>query len=112
MEELKINDMQTNMVCIPIKEYRELIEERCEAKADADRRWREWSAENDRANKAEDKYADLRKKYEEVYKALLEADDTLKAYREWSEGVKEILVEEGLTDKFVAFKGSEANGRN
>ena len=66
MEEVRFNIKDLDRVSIPIQEYRELIEAKCKAEAEADRRLEMWSRENNRANKANESLNELRTKFEEL----------------------------------------------
>ena len=55
-----------NMVWISTEEYRELIEAKCKAEAEADRRLGMWSKESDRANKANESLNELKTELEEM----------------------------------------------
>lgn len=66
MEEVRFNIKDLDRVSIPIPEYRELIEAKCKAEAEADRRLEMWSRENSRANKAEESLNELKAKFEEL----------------------------------------------
>ena len=64
MEEVRFIDV--DRVSIPLKEYRELIEAKCKAEADADSRQSDWYRENSRANRAESELEELKAKFEEL----------------------------------------------
>lgn len=64
MEEVRFIDV--DRVSIPISEYRELIEAKCKAEAEADSRQSDWYRENSRANRAESELEELKAKFEEL----------------------------------------------
>lgn len=64
MEEVRFVDV--NRVSIPIPEYRELIEAKCKAEAEADSRQSDWYRENTRANQAEKSLNELKTEFEEL----------------------------------------------
>jgi hypothetical protein len=64
MEEVRFIDV--DRVSIPIQEYRELIETKCKAEAEADSRQSDWYRENSRANRAESELEELKAKFEEL----------------------------------------------
>lgn len=64
MEEVRFIDV--DRVRIPISEYRELIEAKCKAEAEADSRQSDWYRENSRANRAESELEELKAKFEEL----------------------------------------------
>ena len=55
-----------NMVWISTEEYRELIEAKCKAEADADRNLNDWACEKRRADLAESELEELKAKFEEL----------------------------------------------
>nr|DAQ16263.1 MAG TPA: hypothetical protein [Caudoviricetes sp.] len=64
MEEVRFIDV--NRVSIPLSEYRELIEAKCKAEAEADSRQSDWYRENTRANQAERSLDELKTEFEEL----------------------------------------------
>ena len=64
MEEVRFIDV--DRVSIPIQEYRELIETKCKAEAEANSRQSDWYRENSRANRAESELEELKAKFEEL----------------------------------------------
>jgi hypothetical protein len=64
MEEVRFIDV--DRVSIPISEYRELIEAKCKAEAEADSRQSDWYRENTRANQAERSLDELKTEFEEL----------------------------------------------
>lgn len=55
-----------NMVWISTEEYRELIEAKCKAEAEADRNLYDWTREKRRADWAESELEELKAKFEEL----------------------------------------------
>lgn len=66
MEEVRFNYMGMDLVSIPLKEYRELIEAKCKAEAEADRNLYDWTREKRRADWAESELEELKAKFEEL----------------------------------------------
>lgn len=66
MEEVRFNIKDLDRVSIPISEYRELIETKCKAEAEADSRQSEWYRENIRANRAEKSLNELKTEFNEL----------------------------------------------
>lgn len=64
MEEVRFIDV--DRVSIPLSEYRELIEAKCKAEAEADSRQSDWYRENTRANQAERSLDELKTEFEEL----------------------------------------------
>lgn len=64
MEEIRVKDV--DRVSIPVQEYRELIEAKCKAEADANSQRSDWCRENIRANQAEKSLNELKTKFEEL----------------------------------------------
>ena len=64
MEEVRFIDV--NRVSIPLSEYRELIEAKCKAEAEADSRQSDWYRENTRANQAERSLDELKTEFDEL----------------------------------------------
>lgn len=64
MEEVRFIDV--DRVSIPIQEYRELIETKCKAEAEADSRQSDWYRENTRANQAERSLDELKTEFEKL----------------------------------------------
>lgn len=72
MEEIRVKDgeevrfIDVDRVSIPIPEYRELIEAKCKAEAEADRNLYDWTREKRRADWAESELEELKAKFEEL----------------------------------------------
>lgn len=98
-----------NMVWISTEEYRELIEAKCKAEAEADRRLGMWSKENDRANKAEESLNELKTKCEE--ERLKNKADRAEA-SEQIEQLVDFINTNDLGNKFIEFRKREQNGRD
>lgn len=98
-----------NMVWISTEEYRELIEAKCKAEAEADRRLGMWSKENDRANKANESLDELKTKCEE--ERLKNKADLAKASEQIDQFV-DFINTNNLGDKFSEFRKTEQNGRD
>lgn len=109
MEEVRLNLKDFDRVSIPISEYRELIEAKCKAEAEADRRLEMWSRENSRANKAEESLNELRTKCEE--ERLKNKADRAKASEQIDQFV-DFINTNNLGDKFSEFRKREQNGRD
>lgn len=72
MEEIRVKDgeevrfIDVDRVSIPIPEYRELIEAKCKAEAEADRNLYDWTREKRRADLAVLELEELKAKFEEL----------------------------------------------
>ena len=98
-----------NMVWISTEEYRELIEAKCKAEAEADRRLEMWSRENSRANKAEESLNELKTKCEE--ERLKNKVDRAEVSEQIDQLVDFINTND-LGNKFIEFRKTEQNGRD
>lgn len=66
MEEVRFNIKDLDRVSIPIQEYRELIEAKCKAEAEAEKNLSDWAREKRRADWAESELEELKAKFEEL----------------------------------------------
>ena len=66
MEEIRFNIKDLDRVSIPISEYRELIEAKCKAEAEAEKNLSDWAREKRRADWAESELEELKAKFEDL----------------------------------------------
>lgn len=104
-----MEEVTKNMVWISTEEYRELIEAKCKAEAEAERRLEMWSRENSRANKAEESLNELKTKCEE--ERLKNKADRAEASKQIDHLVYSINTND-LGNKFIEFRKTEQNGRD
>lgn len=109
MEEVRFNYMGMDLASIPLKEYRELIEAKCKAEADADRNLNDWAREKRRADLAESELKELKAKFEE---ARLNTKVDLGKAREQIDQFVDFINTNNLGDKFNEFRKREQNGRD
>lgn len=98
-----------NMVWISTEEYRELIEAKCKAEAEAERQRSNWYRDNTRANQAEISLNELKTKCEE--ERLKNKADRAEVSKQIEMLVDFINVND-LGAKFIEFKEEEQNGRD
>ena len=109
MEEVRFNLKDFDRVSIPISEYRELIEAKCKAEAEADRNLNDWAREKRRADWADSELEELKAKFEE--ERLKNKADRAKASEQIDQFVDFINTND-LGDKFSEFRKREQNGRD
>lgn len=98
-----------NMVWISTGEYRELIEAKCEAEAEADKNLSDWALARRRADRAESELEELKAKFEE---ARLNTKADLGKAREQIDQFVDFINTNDLGDKFSEFRKREQNGRD
>lgn len=105
MEEVRFKDM--DRVSIPVQEYRELIEAKCKAEAEAEKNLSDWAREKRRADWAESELEELKAKFEE---ARLNTKVALGKAREQIDQFVDFINTNDLGDKFSEFRKREQNG--